>query len=99
MRFGLKEEIVRNIISVLNSCPSVQKAVIFGSRARGDYRYNSDIDVAIYLDADPYPGFFTDFDEAAGIYKTNIIDMRFVKDEKFRASIERDGVEIYQRSY
>lgn len=27
----------------------IKKIVLFGSRARGDHRYNSDIDVAFYL--------------------------------------------------
>jgi predicted nucleotidyltransferase len=71
--------------------------VIFGSRARGDNKYNSDIDIAIYTDGELYSGFGQDLDEAAGIFKTNIIIMERLSNDNLRRNIERDGVEIYRR--
>lgn len=97
MRFGLEDRLIEKIVSAISKCRTVQKAVIFGSRARGDFRYNSDIDIAIYTDGEPYPGFFTDIDDAAGIYKTNVVDMRTLANEKLRQNIEREGIEIYRR--
>lgn len=98
MRFGLEQRIIEKIVSVIDMCKVVQKAVIFGSRARGDFRYNSDIDIAIYRDGKPYPGFFADLDNAAEIYKINVIDMASVTNEKLRQNIEREGIEIYRRN-
>ncbi|GAW32614.1 nucleotidyltransferase family protein [Carboxydocella sp. JDF658] len=98
MKFGLEQRIIEKIVSVIDMCKVVQKAVIFGSRARGDFRYNSDIDIAIYMDGKPYPGFFADLDNAAEIYKINVIDMASVTNEKLRQNIEREGIEIYRRN-
>jgi uncharacterized protein len=45
--FGLKKEVVENIRKVLELFPSVNKCIIYGSRAMGNYRYNSDIDLTL----------------------------------------------------
>lgn len=97
IKFGLENKTVDKLVAVISKSDVVIKAVIFGSRARGDYKYNSDIDIAVYTDGEPYPGFSRDVDEAAGIYKTNIIIMEKLSNTKLRQNIERDGVEIYKR--
>jgi len=38
-----------------------------------------------------------DLDEAAGIYKIDVVDMSGRADEKLRQRVEREGVEIYRR--
>lgn len=37
-KFGLKEDLINNIISILKNYKSLDKAVICGSRARSDFR-------------------------------------------------------------
>ena len=46
MKFGLREEIYNKIKKITQKYN--YKFIIFGSRARGDYKNNSDIDIAIY---------------------------------------------------
>ncbi len=36
------------LVLIFNKYPDVEKVVLFGSRARGDYKYNSDIDLCIF---------------------------------------------------
>ncbi|MFN3998950.1 nucleotidyltransferase domain-containing protein [Algoriphagus sp.] len=45
--FGLKNEVVEKIRNVLDLFPSIKKCIIYGSRAIGNYRYNSDIDLTL----------------------------------------------------
>lgn len=45
--FGLKDEVVGKIRNVLDLFPTVTKCIIYGSRAMGNYRYNSDIDLTL----------------------------------------------------
>jgi predicted nucleotidyltransferase len=45
--FGLKEKDITDIRAVLQSFPEVEKALIFGSRARGNHRHGSDVDMAL----------------------------------------------------
>lgn len=97
MRFGLKEQIIEDIKHVLMENPAVIRAVIFGSRARGDCKYNSDIDLAVYCEGKMPSGLRLDLDEAAGIYKIDVVDMNSSLEERLRQRIENEGVEIYRR--
>jgi predicted nucleotidyltransferase len=47
LRFGLKESVIRKICSVLARYPQVEKAILYGSRAKGNYKNGSDIDLTL----------------------------------------------------
>ena len=47
MQFGLKPEIVSRINGVLAAHPEIEQAVLYGSRAKGNYRAGSDIDLCL----------------------------------------------------
>jgi len=44
LRFGLNESTIENICAVFARYPQVEKAVLYGSRAKGNYKNGSDID-------------------------------------------------------
>lgn len=46
--FGLQERYLNYIINSVKFFPTIEKAVIFGSRAMGNYKPGSDIDLAIF---------------------------------------------------
>ena len=48
MRFGLKETDLEQIIKIISDCERVKSAKIFGSRAMGNYKHGSDVDLAIF---------------------------------------------------
>lgn len=43
--FGLSDENILKIRNVFAKFAEVEKVIIYGSRAKGNYRYNSDIDL------------------------------------------------------
>ena len=47
MKFGLKEEVIATINSVFAQYPEVEEIIIYGLRAKGNYREGSDIDITI----------------------------------------------------
>ncbi len=47
MRFGLTEQTIKRVCGVLARNPHVERAVIYGSRAKGNYRNGSDIDLTL----------------------------------------------------
>ncbi|MEW6203373.1 MAG: nucleotidyltransferase domain-containing protein [bacterium] len=47
MKFGLKETTIQQIQSVLAGHPQVEKAVLYGSRAKGNCKHGSDIDLTL----------------------------------------------------
>ena len=49
--FGLSAETLAAIVAVVASVGNVQRALIYGSRAKGTFRPNSDIDIMLEGDA------------------------------------------------
>ena len=47
MKYGLKETTIHRICAVLARFPQVDEAVLYGSRAKGNYRNGSDIDLTL----------------------------------------------------
>ena len=74
------------------------KIVLFGSRARGDNRERSDIDLAVYgLDDDKRGYFWWDIDELPTLLKIDLVYVSGWTSEELLKNIERDGVVIYER--
>jgi predicted nucleotidyltransferase len=47
MKFGLRETDIERINHLLEQSDKVQKAIIYGSRAKGNYKPSSDIDLTL----------------------------------------------------
>lgn len=47
---GLNDSDIKKIHSVLNLHPEIEKAILFGSRAKGNYKPASDIDLTLVGD-------------------------------------------------
>ncbi|WP_455814903.1 nucleotidyltransferase family protein [Clostridium butyricum] len=45
--YGLLERDIRYIKKALEQCEEIEKAIIFGSRAMGNYKNGSDVDIAV----------------------------------------------------
>lgn len=54
-RSGLSEDVVAKIRAVFQSTPGVEKVVLYGSRAKGNYREGSDIDLTLFGQQLTYP--------------------------------------------
>lgn len=47
MRFGLKEDIIEKINKVFSHFPEVEEVILYGSRAKGNFKEGSDVDFAL----------------------------------------------------
>lgn len=47
MPYGLPDKAFDNIIQILSEYKKIQQAILFGSRAIGNYKESSDIDIAL----------------------------------------------------
>ena len=93
--FGLREGVLEKIIE-LGIGYGAERLVIFGSRARGDYKERSDIDLAIY-GGNPTE-FALDVDELTPtLLQFDIVDMNKPVQKELRDSIEKEGVVIYEK--
>ena len=75
-----------------------RRLVLYGSRARGDHRYNSDVDLAVYGMPEKNEGAFgMDCDELPTLLKLDIVQIREGMNPTFLANIEKDGVTLMDR--
>ena len=92
---NLKESVISEIKALAIKC-GVEKVILFGSRARGDNKERSDIDLAI--EGGNTALFSVEADEIIStLLMFDIVDLGgFVQDE-LRQSIEREGKIIYEK--
>ncbi len=50
MKYGLSKETINSIIGCLATVPHIEEAIIYGSRAKRNYRKGSDIDLALKVE-------------------------------------------------
>jgi predicted nucleotidyltransferase len=99
--FGLLERDMDLIIKALRNFKEIDQALIFGSRAIGNYKKGSDVDIAIFgekitrktmsnlnellNEEHPLPYFF------------DLLHYEEIKSEKLIAHIDTVGIEVYCR--
>ena len=47
MKFGLKEETIEKVQKVFSQFPQIDEVILYGSRAKGNYKEGSDIDLTL----------------------------------------------------
>jgi predicted nucleotidyltransferase len=45
--FGLSEDVIKKLVSVFSEYPNIESVLVYGSRALGTHKPNSDIDMTI----------------------------------------------------
>ncbi|WP_207178796.1 nucleotidyltransferase domain-containing protein [Anaerocellum diazotrophicum] len=99
-RFGIEEEILNKIIEIFKKYKQVRKACIFGSRARGDYRRGSDVDICIWLEEEsenPIYKIQDELEEVNTILLFDVVAFDSITKENLKESIIKEGVIIYER--
>lgn len=101
MNFGLRDEDLANIIKTMQQFSEIEKAAIFGSRVKGNYKPGSDVDIviwgndisfstlarvhAILEEESPMPYFF------------DIVDYAHLNHEELKSHIDRVGIVFFTR--
>lgn len=94
MKFGLSKEIYESIKSIVKKYNYYFK--IFGSRARGDYKSYSDIDIAIFenvTEEDEYR-IRNDFDLLEIPYTIDLVFINTNIKQELLDSINREGADL-----
>lgn len=98
MEFGLKNTELKAIIDVIKNESYIEKAVIFGSRARNDYKKTSDIDIAIYgknITSTQLNLLRDRLNHLDLIYKIDVVDFYNLTKEGLIKNIDTEGRQIY----
>ena len=101
MDFGLRQQDIDEIIRVLKGFPTIMEAVIFGSRAKGNQKKGSDVDIAIKGDDIDHSVVaslaFLLNEESASPYFYDIVHFEMLSEKELVGHINRVGKCIYSR--
>jgi predicted nucleotidyltransferase len=47
LKYGLKPDVLKSLLDIILTVPQVTEIILFGSRAKGNFKQGSDIDICI----------------------------------------------------
>ena len=89
---GIKENVLESIRAVARRC-GVSRVVLFGSRARGEHRPKSDVDLAVF------GGDQVRFDveeEAPTLLSFDFVNMDDPVSQELKARVAQEGMVLYE---
>ena len=93
---GIRPEVIEEIRNLAQKY-DIEKVILFGSRARGDFRRTSDIDIAVY--GGDFDHFYWDVKEKVhSLLMFDIVQADVAVSDELKQEIERDGVIIYEKA-
>ena len=99
-KFGLKERDMNTIRSLFQSFPEVERVYLFGSRAKGNYRLGSDVDLAIMnkgVNSKTLSQLIGEFEESSLPYNIDLVDFTKLTNQEFIDHINRVGIPFYRQ--
>lgn len=100
MEFGLSVENIDRIRKVFVRYPEVEKVIIYGSRAKGNYKHNSDIDFTLVgklLNLDLQFQIDTALDDLLLPYSMDISIYHQISNSDLISHIKRVGKVFYEK--
>ena len=98
--YGLSPQVIEDIAGVLRRHPNISRAIIFGSRAKGNYSEGSDIDLALVGEGISYRQLLDigiGLDDLGLQYRVDLVDYRKVAGSPRREHIDRVGRTFYSK--
>ncbi len=100
IKFGISPEDWSAIIQAIGSEEKIQEIVLFGSRAKGNFKTGSDIDIALKGDKISLidlVNISARLDELELPYKFDLVIFDRIKEPKLTEHIQRVGISLYKR--
>jgi predicted nucleotidyltransferase len=98
--FGLDERALRLIRSVFEQHPNIREARVFGSRAKGNYRPESDVDIAVFGAIDNVEASLiaSELDDLPLPYRFDVQAYGHIQHTPLREHIDRVGLPMFVRA-
>lgn len=101
MKYGLPPSAIQKICAVLNRYPQVEQAILYGSRAKGNYKNGSDIDLTLRggedLTLNVIYKIINDLDDSFLPYTIDLSIFNNISDPDVIEHIQRVGVTFYEK--
>ena len=101
MKYGLPQSAIQKINVALSRYPQIDKAILYGSRAKGNYKNGSDIDLTLHGSADlTLNVLYKIMDDLDDLLLPYIIDLSIfntIHDPNVIEHIQRVGFTFYEK--
>ena len=101
MKFGLPDETIQKICGVFALHPEIEQAILYGSRAKGNYKNGSDIDLTLRGGSDlnlrVLYQIMDELDDLLLPYTIDVSIFNRIDDPEVVDHIRRVGVTFYER--
>ncbi len=97
-KFNIDEKWIKILYEIFENTKELDKVILYGSRARGDHKLKSDIDLAI--DVDSYEigsHLFSKIEESNVLLKVDVVVLKYIESQKFLDSIKKQGIVFWER--
>ncbi len=101
MNYGLKDNAIDQIRQVFARYPELEKVLLYGSRAKGNFKPGSDIDLTCigeHLTQSILNKIENDIDDLLLPYTFDISILKHISNPDFIAHVNRVGIVFYQAS-
>ena len=98
--FGITARDKNTIDRILDKYPEVELVYVFGSRAKGNFKIGSDIDLAIMnakISARTIHNIVEDFEESSLPYFVDLVHVDAIQHQDLKEHIWRVGQKFYSR--
>jgi predicted nucleotidyltransferase len=99
-KFGLPSDVIRKIQSIFLKNKHVEKVIIFGSRAMGNYRAGSDIDltlIGLELTLSEQLNIENELDDLLLPYKIDLSLFQQIENSDLKTHIQKRGLIFYEK--
>lgn len=100
MKYGLPDDTIAHIQKVFETNSKIDEVILFGSRAKGNYREGSDIDLAVKgrnISFDDILTLNRKLDDLNLPYKIDLLDYTTIKEKDLVEHIDRVGISFYNK--
>lgn len=92
--YGINEKIYKRLINYFEYNRNIEKVILFGSRAKGVEKINSDIDLCVDYIGKGKGTVVEEINDIIGVYSCDIVFLNSLNEE-IEKQIARDGIGIY----
>lgn len=96
-KLGLKDKELDQILNLLKQIKKIQKVTVYGSRAKGNFRPGSDIDLVITasnMDISELLKIENDLDDLMLPYKIDLSLFHHIEDKEILEHIKKVGIDL-----
>ena len=97
---GLSPALLARIRDVFGRCPEVQRAVIYGSRAKGSFTSGSDIDLAVFapeMSQTRFAALWGELEDLPLVFMLDVVHWDTLGNAGLKQRIVDEGIELVPR--